>query len=250
MPRHQLTLVVPKVSGPRGCAFSAPPGYDGLTRRDFLATSAATAIGALLVGCGGGKNLIGPPPPTGTITGDVVDLTGARQPSLGQIYLMYENGLQSGRSVAVDAAGRFAFSDVPTGPWQLRFHAPGIAYVPEEFPHPVRVTVTADRTTTVRIVTERGWEDGSPMVEIYIGDYFFQAQPLGSPNAETIVKVGTPICWYNVGLTQHTTTGGRWDSGALNRTASYIWVPDRVGIFPYTCAFHGTQMIASLRIQS
>jgi len=232
VPRHQLTLVVPKVSGPRGCAFSAPPGYDGLTRRDFLATSAATAIGALLVGCGGGKNLIGPPPPTGTITGDVVDLTGARQPSLGQIYLMYENGLQSGRSVAVDAAGRFAFSDVPTGPWQLRFHAPGIAYVPEEFPHPVRVTVTADRTTTVRIVTERGWEDGSPMVEIYIGDSFLPAQPLGSPTAEPILKSGSTTRWDRRGLRMQTTASGRWDHRALNRPPSYLCEPDLVGNFP------------------
>jgi hypothetical protein len=229
---------------------SAPPRHGCLTRREFLAASAATGLGALLVACGGARDVTQPPQPSGAITGDVVDLMGAPQPSLGQIYLMYESGLQTGHSVAVDANGRFSFTDVPAGPWQLRFHAPGVAYVPEEFPHPVRVVVTADQTTSVRIVTERGWEDGAPMIEIYIGDYFFQAQPLGVPNAETVVKLGTPICWYNVGLTQHTTTGGRWDSGAMNRTASYIWVPDRIGVFPYTCAFHGTQMIASLRIQS
>ena len=82
------------------------------------------------------------------------------------------------------------------------------------------------------------------MIEIYIGEYFFQAQPLAAPNSETVVKMGTPVCWYNVGLAQHTATGGPWDSGALNRTDSYIWVPDRIGVFPYTCRFHGTQMIA------
>jgi len=246
----QLTPLVGLRGRARGCASGAPPWYGGLTRREFLAASAATGLGALIAACSGGHDVTLPNEPSGAITGDVVDLTGAAQSSLGKIYLMYESGLQTGRFVAVDAAGRFAFSEVPVGSYQLRFHAPGIAYVPEGYPHPVRVVVSADATTTVRFITERGWEDGAPMIEIYIGDYFFQEQPLGAPNTETLVKLGTPVCWYNVGLTQHTTTGGFWDSGPMNRTASYIWVPDRLGVLPYTCTFHGTQMIASLRVQS
>ena len=157
-------------------------------------------------------------PRTGRIAGEIVDLLGAPQPLLGRIFLMYESGLQTGQSVSVDGDGRFAFADIPEGEWQLRFHAPGVAYVPEQLPHPVRVTIMANETTTVRIAIERGWEDGVPMVEIYIGDYFFQEQPFGSANGETVVTLGTPVCWYNVGLTRHTATGGFWDSGALDRT--------------------------------
>jgi hypothetical protein len=205
--------------------------------------------GALLA-CGGARDISRPVDATGTILGDIVDLAGTPQGSIGTVYLMYENGLQTGRSAVVDANGRFAFTAVPIGAWQVRFYAPGVAYVPEELANPIRVAVDAGQTMNVRFKIERGWEDGAPMIEIYIGDYFFQEQPLGAPNAETVVKIGTPVCWYNVGLMQHTTTGGLWDSGPLNKTEAYIWVPDRVGVFPYTCRLHGTQMIASIRIQS
>jgi len=205
--------------------------------------------GALLA-CSGTPDIVRPAESTGAIAGDVTDLAGSAQPSIGTVYLMYENGLQTGRSVPVDPAGRFSFADVPAGVWQVRFYAPGVAYVPEQLANPVRVSVSANQTVSVRFKIEHGWEDGAPMIEIYIGDYFFQEQPLGAPNAETSVKLGTPICWYNVGSMQHTTTGGFWDSGPLNKTESFIWVPDRTGVFPYTCKLHGTQMIATLRIQS
>jgi len=227
---------------------TAPPRRC-LTRREFLIATAAGGAGALLA-CGGGGAITPPTQGMGTIAGDVLDLVGTPQPALGKVYLMYENGLQTGRSSTVDGAGKFSFADVPEGAWQVRFYAPGVAYVPEELANPVRVDLKADQTITVHFKIERGWEDGAPMIEIYIGDYFFQEQPLGAPNAETVVKLGTPICWYNVGLMQHTTTGGFWDSGPLNKTEAYIWVPDRTGVFPYRCTLHNTQMIASLRITS
>ena len=214
-----------------------------------MIASLAGGAGALLA-CSGTPDISRPSQSTGAIAGDVVDLLGAPQASLGTVYLMYENGLQTGHSSQVDASGRFSFADVPVGAWQVRFYAPGLAYVPEELANPVRVAVSEGQTVNVRFKIQHGWEDGAPMIEIYIGDYFFQEQPLGAPNAETVVKLGTPICWYNVGMMQHTTTGGFWDSGPLNKTEAYIWVPDRTGLFPYTCKLHRTQMIASLRIQA
>lgn len=229
---------------------SAPPRHACLTRREFLVISSALGGAGALLACSGSHDITRPAEQTGTITGDVVDLVGTPQPGLGAIYLMYENGLQTGRSAVVDASGRFTFSDVAAGNWQVRFYAPGVAYVPEQLANPVPVVVTAGQTATVRFATERGWEDGAPMIEIYIGDYFFQEQPLGAPNAGTSVKIGTPVCWYNVGRMQHTTTGGLWDSGPMNRTEAFIWVPDRIGVFPYTCTYHKTDMIASLRVTS
>lgn len=249
MSRDQLSRQTLDEMLRRGCGSIAPPPRDCLTRRDFLAVAAAAGAGVLVASCGGAD----PTPPEtkhGTVVGDVVDLAGSPQASLGRIYLMYESGLQTGRSAAVDANGRFSFGDVPAGSWQVRFYAPGVAYVPEQLTNPVRITIATGETVSVRFTIERGWEDGAPMVEIYIGDYFFQEQPLGAPNAETVVKVGTPVCWYNVGKTDHTTTGGLWDSGTIGGTGSFIWVPDRTGVFPYNCRFHTTQMIASLRIQS
>lgn len=232
---------------PRGRGGSAPPRSVRLTRREFFLLSAAGSAGAILA-CSGARDMTKPAELTGRISGDVVDLLGVPQASLGTVYLMYPSGLQTGRSAPVDVNGHFEFANVPAGAWQVRFYAPGAAYVPEQLANPVRVEVGANQTINVRFKIERGWEDGAPMVEIYIGDNFFQEQPLGAANAETVVKIGTPICWYNVGLSQHTTTGGFWDSGPLNQTEAYIWVPDRTGVFPYTCRFHGTQMIASLRI--
>ena len=233
MSRHQLTRI------------NAP----GLSRREFLIASAVGGAGALLA-CGSSRDITPPGDQTGTIAGDVTDLLGAQQPALGAVYLMYENGLQTGRSVQVNALGKFAFSNVPEGNWQVRFYAPGVAYVPEEGSNPVRVTVRKGETSPVLFRIERGWEDGGPMIEIYIGDYFFQEQPLGTANAEAVVKLGTPICWYNVGLMEHTTTGGRWDSGPMGKTASFIWVADQVGVFPYKCTLHATQMIASVRVEA
>jgi hypothetical protein len=247
VPGDQLTQFNPMSEGPRGCGDSAPPRSARLTRREFLVLSAAGGAGVLFA-CSGARDVTKPAELTGRITGDVVDLLGAPQASVGTVYLMYPSGLQTGRFAPVDPNGRFEIADVPPGAWQIRFYAPGVAYVPEQLTNPVRVDVDATQTSTVRFKIERGWEDGAPMIEIYIGDNFFQEQPLGAANAETVVKIGTPICWYNVGLAQHTTTGGFWDSGPLNKTESYIWIPDRTGVFPYTCRFHSTQMIASLRI--
>jgi len=100
----------------------------------------------------------------------------------------------------------------------------------------------------VSVRVEFGQGEGD-MMEIYVGDYFFQEQPYGKENAEAVVKLGKPVCWYNVGLGPHTVTGGPWvDSGRLERTGNYIWVPDRVGVFGYRCSVHPSQMIATLRV--
>ena len=222
-----------------------------LTRREWVALAGLSAGGALLGSvwsCGSSTPTEHTTDPVGTIEGEIFDVFGARQPSLGRIYLMYSSGEQTGRYVDVDANGRFLLSDVQPGDWQLRFHAPGVAYVPEEYQHPVRVTVHANETTDVRIIVEHGWEDGVPMLEIYIGDYFFQEQPSGKENGVAVVKLGVPVCWYNVGLMQHRIVGPFWDSGVLERAGSYIWIPDRVGDFPYYCAFHRTSMIATLSV--
>ena len=251
MPENQLDMSADANEGraPRS-ALVLPYGSLAISRRRFVASlgaSAAASLGVSALGCST-KEVTLPPPPSRRITGDVVDTTGANQPSLGRLLLMYENGLQTGRSVDVDPAGRFTFTDVPAGNWQLRYHAPGAAFVPEIYPHPIRISVRADETTNVHVIVEHGWEDGEPMIEIYAGDYFFQEQPSGKENSETIVKLGVPVCWYNVGLVHHRITGPFWTSPDLDRTASFIWVPDRTGVFPYTCTFHQTQMIATLRV--
>ena len=239
-----------RASGP---ALVVAPPMAVISRRRFvmsLGAAAAGAVAANAVAC----SHDGTTPPfgraKGRIAGEVVDRAGLLQPSLGRIFLMYETGQQTGISVPVDASGHFTFDDVDAGAWQLRFHAPGVAYVPEEFQHPLRVTVGRDATTAARLTIEWGWEDGAPMIEIYVGDYFFQEQPAGIENGVANVKIGTIVCWYNVGLTQHTVSGPFWDSGPLDRTASFIWIPDRVGTFPYRCNFHLSQMIGTLHVES
>ncbi|HEY9229865.1 MAG TPA: twin-arginine translocation signal domain-containing protein [Gemmatimonadaceae bacterium] len=225
---------------------------DQLTRRDFLTAVGWTAAGASLASmvgsCGGGDVAPAAPRSFGRVSGVVTDLAGTYQPSLGTIYLMYPAGQQSGRLTTVDPAGEFHFDDVPPGDWQIRFSAPGRAYVPEPLPHPIRFSVETDQETFVTIKVERGVAEDA-MHEIYVGDFFFQEQPAGRENTETVVRLGESVCWYNVGLMQHTVTGGPWtDSGTLNRAGNFVWIPDRVGVFGYRCAFHPSQMIATLRV--
>lgn len=237
-----------------GSALVVTPATPGaISRRRFVAALGGAAAGVAaghLLACSGD----GPTPPgaraTGRIAGEVVDRAGLLQPSLGRIYLMFETGQQTGVWVPVDATGHFTIENVQVGAWQLRFHAPGVAYVPEEFQHPLRVNVTRDTTTPARMTIEWGWEDGTPMIEIYAGDLFFQEQPAGIENGTATVKVGTVVCWYNVGLMRHTITGPFWDSGPVERTGSFIWIPDRVGIFPYRCNFHPSQMIGTLKVET
>lgn len=225
---------------------------DQLTRRAFLAAAGWSAAAASLAGavgsCGGGSIAPAVPKPVGRVRGMVTDLAGTPQPLLGGVYLMYSTGQHSGRGTAVDPAAEFQFDDVPPGDWQIRFHAPGRAYVPESLPHPIRFSVTAERETFITVKIERGVQEDA-MHEIYVGDYFFQEQPSGKENAETVVRLGESVCWYNVGLVPHTVTGGPWvDSGLLNRAGNFIWIPDRVGLFGYRCSFHPSQMIATLRV--
>ena len=123
-----------------------------------------------------------------------------------------------------------------------------LADVPEPLPNPVRITVTANETTVVPFQIEVGPSD-NPDVEIYAGDYFFQSQPAGDANGTVVAKLGTTICWYNVGQQVHSVTGGPWgDSGAIAPDGNFMWTSNEAGTFPYRCRYHGTQMIATLQI--
>jgi hypothetical protein len=222
-----------------------------ISRRRFAGAlgSMATAIlvGGSLGSCGGDS---GPTSttPKGRLEGTVTDRGGVAQPSLGKIFLMTNSGLMTGRSADVDGAAQFFFDDIDVGNWQIRFHAPRIAYVPEDLPHPLRFTIEKDKTTTVQVKVERGFLDEQE-TEIYCGDDFFYEVPFGVEGGTTTVKLGTSICWYNVGVHVHTVTGGPWvDSGELQRTGSFVWRTDRVGTFPYVCTRHSPLMRATLEV--
>jgi plastocyanin len=63
------------------------------------------------------------------------------------------------------------------------------------------------------------------------------------------VKLGSIVCWYNVGLDVHTVTGGPWnDSGDLQKTQSYIWVANVPGLHAYRCRYTQPQMQSTLRV--
>jgi plastocyanin len=230
------------------------PGRSGriLTRRDFLVTMTATAVGGSVLACGVDPPTEGGPSgDVGRVTGLVTNLAGAVQPSLGRVILMYSGGQQvPGRVREIDPAGRFAFEDLEARDYQLRFHAPGVAYVPEPLAHPIRFSIESGKTTQVAVKVELG-VDTDDMIEIYAGDDFFQLQPDGTENGTATVHVGDVICWYNVGMHPHTVTGGPWvDSGDMPRTASFIWIADRVGVFPYKCKYHDPIMQATLRVEA
>ena len=219
-----------------------------MSRRDFV--GAVSAAGAVAIGqaCRGSATAVVKSTAFGTISGQVVNLQGVAQPSLGTLILMYGTGRQVGLRSTPDAGGRFAFDAVPPGAYQIRFHAPGRAVVPEPFPHPIRFSVAAGEDTVVAVHVQPG-NYAQNLVEIYVGDGFFQQQPDGRENSETTVTVGTNVCWYNVDTQIHTVTGGPWgDSGDLRKAEAYLWPATQVGMFAYRCKYHQPQEQATLRV--
>ena len=164
---------------------------------------------------------------TGEVSGRVVDVQGTPQPRFGTLILMYDNGRHVGLTAVPDDAGKFSFPPLPPAEYQIRFQAAGQAIIPEPYQHAFPET----------------------QVEIYCGDGFFQRQPDGRENDETVVALGSIVCWYNVGLDVHTVTGGPWnDSGDLQKAQSYIWVANVPGVHAYRCRHTQPQMQATLRV--
>jgi len=223
-----------------------------MNRRTFIAGVGALAAGGSIMGlveaCAGGestapiRNSV-----TGQVRGSVVDMDGRAQ-GIGRIYLLAKSGLSSGVFADVDDMGMFDFGEVPVGSYQLRFWGANLGDVPEPLPNPVAITVAANAPTVVQFSIEVG-SDLYPDHDIFIGDYFFQDQPNGVPNAAVVATLGTVICWYNVGTMVHSVTGGPWgDSGPIAHGGNFNWTSDRLGTFQYRCRYHGTQMIATLQI--
>lgn len=227
------------------------PGHDesgGTTRRDFVRVVGYMVGGVALSACGGGGGGVAPPEPLGAIEGVVTNVQGEPQGSFGTLILMYPSGQHVGKTVAPDAAGKFRFGDLPPGDYQVRFQAAGQAIIPEPYQHPMKLSVAAGRATVLTVRIQRG-SFPQNQVEIYCGDDFFQLQPDGAENGETVVRVGTIVCWYNVGQKVHTVTGGPWnDSGDLQKTQSYIWVADTPGLYAYQCKYNQPGMRATLRV--
>lgn len=226
---------------------SLPPA-DRWTRRGFVYALGASGAAGILSACGGENGGGLEPTKTGAVNGVVLDLQGTPQANFGQAILMFPSGRHVGLRVTPDAQGRFRFDDLPEGDYQVRFHSFGQAIIPEPYQHPLKFSVVGGKTTDVTVRVVRG-NFADYQVEIYIGDDFYQLQPDGAENAETVVKLGTPVCWYNVGVKVHTVTGGPWnDSGDLQKTQSYIWVANQVGTFGYRDKYHQPQMQATLRV--
>ena len=223
-----------------------------LTRRRFLsmcgsgiAVAGASAAG-LSSACGGDQ----PSAPialTGSVRGTVTDLTGTPR-AIGRIYLLLANGLNQNIFADVSPSGTFDLGGIPVGAYQLRFWGGTQASVPEPLENPVPITVSAATPTVVQFKIAVGSPDET-VQEIYAGDYFFQEQPFGDPNATVTVKVGVIVCWYNVGLHQHTVTGGPWgDSGPIGRAEEFMWTANQPGTFGYRCNFHNPLMQAIVKV--
>ena len=224
-----------------------------MSRRRFVAGLGVVVAGGTLIGiaegCHSDAGGLTSPPATGTLRGTVVDLSGRAQ-GIGRIYLLQKNGLNSGTYADVDRTGAFDFGPVPAGEYLVRFWGSNLADVPEPLRNPVHVTVTSSAVTVVQFQVAVSPTPSSDR-EIYIGDFFFQEQPVGVANGTTVVRVGTLVCWYNVGQVAHTVTGGPWgDSGPVAVDGNFMWTANAVGTFPYRCNYHGTQMIADLQVVS
>lgn len=223
-----------------------------LTRREFLSVCgsgvalAGASVAGLSVACGG-DHVSSPIVLTGTVRGTVSDLAGNPE-SIGRIYLLLANGLNQNVFADVTPSGTFDLGQVPVGSYQLRFWGGARASVPEPLENPVPITVNANTPTIVQFKIEIGTPNET-VQEIYAGDYFFQQQPFGDPNATVTVSKGMTVCWYNVGSHDHTVTGGPWgDSGTIGRAGEFMWTADQTGTFGYRCTFHNPLMQAILKV--
>ena len=221
-----------------------------LDRRGFVAmiTGAvgATALARFVAACGG-DHVVAPTNAQGTLHGTVKDAQGNPQ-TIGRIYLLLKSGQNQNLYADVDAKGTFSFGAVDVGSYQLRYWGGAQASVPEPNPNPVRIDVTANADSVVDFTIALGNPDANEQ-EIYAGDNFFQQQPFGDLNGIVTVKLGTVVCWYNVGVAEHTVTGGPWgDSGTLGEADEFMWTANQVGTFGYRCNFHNPQMQAILNV--
>lgn len=223
-----------------------------MSRRRLVAGVGALFAGGsllnLMQACGSGAaTSVASPGPSGSVRGSVVDMLGKPQ-GIGRIYLLKKNGFNTGTYADVDAAGRFDFGNVSVGEYLLRYWGSNQAEVPESLHNPVRIFVAENAATAIQFQVVVAV---NPNVEreIYIGDYFFQEQPIGAANDMVTVTLGTIVCWYNVGRVVHDVVGGPWgDSGPIGEDANFMWKSDRLGTFPYRCSLHETSMIASLQV--
>src|SRR5689334_5726132 len=219
-------------------------------RRRFLSVMArgagAVIIGRFLAACGADR-APGATKRMGTVRGTVTDAQGNVQP-IGRIYLLLASGENQGVYADVDAHGAFDFGAIDAGSYQLRYWGGAQATVPEPNPNPLRIDVKENAKTVAHFTIALGNPDGNE-IEIYAGDDFYQPQPFGDLNATVTVKVGTIVCWYNVGAHAHTVTGGPWgDSGIIGEAEEFMWTADQPGTFGYRCTFHNPQMQAILRV--
>lgn len=83
---------------------------------------------------------------------------------------------------------------------------------------------------------------GTPK-EIVIGDMAFAT-------SEITIKMGEAIKWVNKDIVPHTVTAedNSFDSKNIAPGKSWVYVPKKVGKFPYKCAYHPT-MTASFAVE-
>lgn len=200
---------------------------------------AGLSLPGLLTACGDSTSPAGPGG-TGAIAGRVVTGSGEPASGVGEVLLVREDGLTLNTRDQVGTDGTWKIPDIPAGEWQVRYWGSGRGHViHDRVDNPQPVTVRAGETARVRFVVEVGPHHNHGMVQIYVGDDFFQEQPLGEPNAPVRVPKGHDVCWYNTSKMEHEVVGGPWDtSGVMEYLDSFIWTADQTGEFPYQCPSH------------
>lgn len=231
----------------------AGPSSPVTTRRGFLRragrAAAGVATGGLLAACSDGLPLSSGRS-GGGVEGTVVTASG-EPANIGEVYLMRSDGLTLDWSDEVGRDGTWGISGVPAGEWQVRYWGSGRAHVLHERTHnPQRVRVREGETVDVRFAVELAPHHGEHMVQIYVGEDFFQEQPLGEPNGTVEVPRGYDVCWYNVTEQVHEVVGEPWGtSGKMEHLDAFIWEADRVGEFDYQCPYHSTKQKAKLVVE-
>lgn len=100
---------------------------------------------------------------------------------------------------------------------------------------PNSTVLTPYATSTLPAATAAAQQTTVAGNQVRISDFTFTPPTID-------VSVGTKITWTNAGPSNHTVTAndGSFDSGTIQRNATFTFTPTKPGTFAYHCSIHPT----------
>lgn len=194
--------------------------------RNIVSVALAATV---LCGCGGGGGSPSDPvvqvSAPGSVRGTVKDDAGLAVAAV-PIQLSATGKTTLTASTGID--GVFTITNVAVGVWQVTA-IPPTGFSGESGP---TVTVSANQQASVNVVLTKLQTGEAPLnADVTMLDISF------NPASVTIKQSGS-VRWTNNDGVAHTTTGAAFDSGVLQKGATFTQQFPTKGTFPYRCTLH------------